>query len=154
MANFRGRRCPSCGEGTIAVRNAKGRTMPYKDAQAVVLPGVRVPMCDHCDEMMLDSHSARALDVALQKGYETQRRAEQASEIEAILVQLGFQQKDLEALLGLSGGYVSKMLRDEKGPSPVLYRFLHVLRTHPRETVQAVSEVVTVPARVRELVGV
>jgi transcriptional regulator with XRE-family HTH domain len=118
-----------------------------------VTKDVRVPICNACGELLLDARQARTLDAALEPAYEEQRQAEQVAAIEAVLGALGIQQNDLETLLGLSPGYISKLRRKEKTVSPTLYRLLHVLRAQPRATVRAVAEIAAVPARAREVVG-
>lgn len=151
---FRSRPCPTCSRGTIALRSARGLALPFRDAAAVpVTKHVRVPICDRCGEMLLDAAHAAALDAVLEPAYQAQRQAEQVTAIDAVLDTLGLQQNELEALLGVSPGYISKLRRREKTVSPTLFRLLHVLLAEPRATVRAMAAVAPVPARVRDVVG-
>jgi len=59
----------------MAVRDAKGRTLPYKDSPGLLVEtSVLVPMCDKCGEMLLDHSAIIALDAALEHAYQRQRR--------------------------------------------------------------------------------
>jgi len=72
---FQPRPCPSCESGVIALRDAKGQTLPYKDSPGVtIVRSVLVPLCDQCGEMLIDEPAAAAMDEALEAAYVQQRR--------------------------------------------------------------------------------
>lgn len=149
---FRSRACPACGEGTISRRDVRGMSLPHRDAPEVVLTvSIRVPCCDRCREMLLDVADAGALDVALARDYRRQRQATLQDDLRALLETHHLRQCDIERLCGVSAGYVSKVLRDEKAASPLLLRLVHLLRVAPHATVVSIGEVAVLPPSAKRL---
>lgn len=139
---FRPRTCYFCGEGTIAVRNVRGHELPYKDARAVrIEQDVEVPTCDICGEMLPDEAATGKLEKALSVSYASMRRRQLLEEIDRILAELDISQTELERILGVSPGYVSKIKTGRRTPEPVLFRFLHLLNSDPRAAVRSLAEV-------------
>jgi hypothetical protein len=74
MEMFKARPCYCCEDGVIALRDAIGRTLPYKDSPGVTIAtSIRVPMCNSCGEMLLNRSEITALDEALEAAYKRQR---------------------------------------------------------------------------------
>jgi hypothetical protein len=137
---FRERPCPTCGEGKIAIRSAKGQSMSFRDAAAVVIArDVMVPLCDRCGEMLLDSEHTAKLDQALEISYVTQRLCEQRLVFDTLVQAWHTTQKDLEKAFHLSPGYISKA-RKKKLLSPVLFRFFYACARRPEEMRSVIDE--------------
>jgi transcriptional regulator with XRE-family HTH domain len=145
--------CRTCGQGLIAPRNARGTTLAFRDEPIVPLTeDIVIPICSNCGEMRLNESLAEALDAVLERSYGELRRSQATVEISRALAALHASQSELERMLGLSAGYVSKLLRGEKITSATVIRFLHVLNAHPRENLDALAEVAPVDSiRIKEL---
>lgn len=152
---FAERRCVTCGKGTIAIRDAKGQTLPHRDAPAVTLArSCLVPMCDHCGEMLLDIAAVERLDDALETAYRAQRLGTLQGDLNEILVTFRMQQQELEQLLGVSAGYVSKVIAGKKEASPLLVRLAHMIRaTGPATTWQSLHDIALLPRRRESVKG-
>jgi len=142
MNKFKARECPACQEGTIDMRNIRGLAVPFRDEPAVVIDeDLIVPRCDNCGEILLNEKLAAAYDAVAQQSYERQRITQQKEEIEKALSALRVNQSELETLLGVSQGYVSKLMRGEKVTSATTVRFLHVLSSDPPRAVRSLAEI-------------
>ena len=142
MNESKARVCPVCDEGTVESRNLRGVSVPFRDEPAVLIDeDLLVPQCDTCGEMLLNDRVAAVYDHVLQRLYERQRINQQKREIERALSALRVNQSELEALLGVSQGYVSKLLRGEKVTSATTVRFLHVLSSDPPMAVRSLAEI-------------
>jgi len=134
--------CYFCGEGTIAPRNLRGSVVQYRDERGIpVEADVFVPTCDACGESLLDDATSAALDAALEPAYRRLRAERLQHELGLALSVLRITQGDLERLLGLSPGYVSKLLKGKRIAETSLYRFVHLLNANPRFGLRALAEV-------------
>jgi hypothetical protein len=117
--------CPECGQGTIEPRTAKGKRFRYRQmADVEIREDVMVPTCTRCGTEWLDGPSTRALDESLERAYraELQLKAERAIE----KLRPHIRQGDLERLLGVSPGWLSKVKsgRDVSAPLVALLSLL------------------------------
>jgi hypothetical protein len=134
--------CYFCGEGTIRPRNLRGSVLPYRDEREIpVEADVFVPTCDRCDESLLDEESSAALDSVLEPTYRRLRAERVQHELGLVLSALEITQTDLERLLGLSPGYVSKLLKGKRVAETPLYRFVHLLNANPQFGLRALADV-------------
>ncbi|HKP74711.1 MAG TPA: helix-turn-helix transcriptional regulator [Longimicrobiaceae bacterium] len=62
-------------------------------------------------------------------------------ELSRALAALKLTQVDLERLLGLSPGYVSKLLNGKRIAETPLYRFVHLLNANPQFGLRALADV-------------
>lgn len=126
------KQCPICGTGHIEDTNLKGTTARYKDEPELrISEDVFVPQCDACGEVFLKQEYTQEYDHVLAKSYRAKRLVDQKREIQQALDTLNTTQAHLETLLGVSQGYVSKLLSGEKVSSAITVRFLHVLGSVP-----------------------
>jgi hypothetical protein len=133
--------CYFCGEGTIAPRNLRGSVLQYRDERAIpVEADVFVPTCHACGESLLDDATSAALD-ALEPAYRRLRAEHLQHELGLALSALKITQGDLERLLGLSPGYVSKLLKGKRIAETSLYRFVHLLNANPQFGLRALADV-------------
>jgi DNA-binding transcriptional regulator YiaG len=136
------RSCFTCGEGTIALRNARGLIIPYRDEREVPIDGdVEVHLCDRCGEMMLDEDAALRLDAAQEPAYRRIRVRRAAEAVQGICVALDITQRELERLIGVSDGYVSKLLHGRRVPDATTLRLLHLVRADPQAAVRRIAEI-------------
>ncbi len=123
-------RCVQCREGMVRATTGPGRTTWIGNLRELPIPDdIATPVCDSCgaeyigDEAVLVTEAARPL-------YEARLR-ELAAEAVDVLLRAGTRSGDLERLLGLSQGYLSRV-RSGKAPSEGLALLLMLLAEKPR----------------------
>lgn len=123
--------CPICGTATTE-RNLRGSHVPYRDEESLEISvDVVVPHCEVCGEDWLDAAQTAMLDNGLETSYRDHRRRQVADLIDELVHAVGLEQKDIEAIMGLSAGYISKAKRGEKDLTPTTYRLLVLLTAMP-----------------------
>jgi hypothetical protein len=126
--------CPACGKGLVAPRGGEGRAFPYKQLPALEVAGdFKIPTCDACGEMFISAAFAKKIDAQLERRY-LRLLAETATAAIGKLAEHARQQ-ELEQLLGLSHGYLSKLRNGKKDPSPALVGELMMLAENPQKRV-------------------
>ena len=121
--------CPDCQRGVIRPLSARGRRFPHRQFGELLLDEeIAIPTCDACGAEWLDGPSTRQLDEALEMAARAvlRRRAEES--IESLRKHLP--QRDLERLLGLSPGLLSKV-KNGKDTSAPLTAVLMLLAQRP-----------------------
>ena len=124
------RPCPAC-DGQIRASAIGGRRMPLHHIPDLEVPAdLSIPTCDGCGEMFIDGPTAEALDAALGQAYEVALAAKADSAIRELARFIP--QRDVEALLGLSGGYLSRVKAGaQKTPSAHLVAALMLMADDP-----------------------
>jgi transcriptional regulator with XRE-family HTH domain len=110
--------CPNCGKGEIVMATGRGRRMRYRHIPDLELPEeLELPTCSACGEGWIDVETSQRLEVALEAAYraELARKAERA--IEALRPHIP--QRDLERLLGVSAGWLSKVKNGKETSAPL-----------------------------------
>ena len=133
MSKVKTFRCVECGTGTVRPVARAGRRTHYKMLDLVLPANVKVPTCDHCGAEYLSDSSAAAEDAALEPLYraELRRRAQEALE----LLRPSVADAELELLLGLSRGYLSRLRAGRRDPSADLVALLTLLAKSPHRRV-------------------
>jgi hypothetical protein len=124
------KKCLHCGGNTVRPRRRPGRTIEYKTIAALPLPAdLMIPTCSRCRTECLDAETAQQLEGILSALYldELRRRAGEA--IRALRRHIS--QRRLELWIGLSQGYLSRLLTDAGTPSPALVLLLAQLAQDP-----------------------
>lgn len=135
-------KCFSCDEGTIARRNARGQIIGYRDEREVPIEAdVIVHLCDHCGEMLLNADAAARLDAVLEPSYRRLKVRRVMEAVEGIRAALDISQRDLERLIGVSDGYISKLLHGRRVPDATTLRLLHLIHADPHAAVRRISEI-------------
>lgn len=117
--------CPSCGEGKIIDEARPGRTMRYRQISALELPDdLKIPTCSHCGEEWLDAETTTHIQAALEEAYRKELIDRSNRAIQKL--RKAIPQRDLESLIGVSGGLLSK-IRSGKDTSPLLTSLLMLL---------------------------
>lgn len=126
--------CPACGKGKVAPRGGKGRSFPYKQVPVLDIDDdFQIPTCSACGEMFISAAAARKLDAHLEGQYQRLLGDVVKSAIARIATHAP--QQELEQLLGLSHGYLSKLRNGKKEPSATLVGELMMLAENPRKRV-------------------
>lgn len=122
--------CPECGTRTVELRAQPGRTLPYRHFPALPVPDDLVlPTCTRCGDVRIGAKEAELLDAALEKAAAEALASVGKKAIEAI--QEVATQKEIEAKLGLSPGYLSKIKRGREVPSAALVSALVMVAVRP-----------------------
>jgi transcriptional regulator with XRE-family HTH domain len=104
--------------------------MPFKQIPDLEIPAdVAIPTCDHCGAEMMGKKDLAALDAAMARAYAS-ALASKAEEAIRVLGETA-NQRDLERLLGLSAGYLSKLKNGKAEPSASTTALLMLLADHP-----------------------
>jgi DNA-binding transcriptional regulator YiaG len=139
------RSCFSCGEGTIARRNARGQIFGYRDERAIPIEAdLIVHLCDHCGEMLLDADAAARLSAVLEPSYRRLKVRRVMEAVDGIRAALDISQRDLERLIGVSDGYISKLRHGRRVPDATTLRLLHLINADPHAAVQRIAEIAAI----------
>jgi hypothetical protein len=132
--------CPQCG-GKLATVNLKGEAWPYRDQPELqVARDFTVLRCTDCGESSLDAAQTEAFDAVLAESYADVRVERQSQLIQSIIRQCELRQSDLEALMGVSAGYLSKAQHQRKVLSPPTFRLLFLLAGDPSGIVRELAK--------------
>ena len=130
MSQETARKCVKCGGNTVRKRMRPGRTARYRNMNALAVPAdLPIPTCSRCHAEYIDAETATALEEALREAYRRalQQRARQAIDV----VTQYISQRQLELLLGLSQGYLSRLRAGAGHPSPELVSHLALIAHDP-----------------------
>ena len=139
MTPFKERRCRACGEGRVRLLAQPGRTTMYKFLECEVPAELEIPTCDHCGSEWHDDHSAMRFDQAMEAVF----RADLLALAQRAIARIeghAIRQSEVERVLGLSAGYLSKLKRGERSPEPALVSELMLVATDPAQRLAEVQE--------------
>ena len=122
--------CIKCGARRVTLRARPGRTCRYRVFPALVVPpDVGIPSCGRCSAEYIDEPTAATLEPILAAEYrsELSRRVQQA--LSALSPRIG--QAQLERLMDISQGYLSRLHGGHGTPSPQLVVLLALLAQNP-----------------------
>ncbi len=126
-------KCP-CNKGEVREVARPGRRTHFRNIPDLEIPAdVSIPTCSACGEEWIDEEVAARLDDAMEDVY----RAAVAAKVEGAIRDLKpvIAQRDLEELLDLSGGYISKV-KSGKETSVSLVSALMMLAESPAQRVE------------------
>lgn len=132
------RRCYECGEGKIKPISREGRTERYKTMTLPIPATIKIPTCGKCGTEWMDKKTASQIDQALEAIY-NERLHTLAAHAIATIIKLTTQ-KELEELLGLSHGYVSKLRSGKQVASPTLAAQLVMIARDPLARLKELAE--------------
>lgn len=125
MSEFVSRRCRECGVGKVRLSARPGRKARFRTLNLTVPSDFELPTCDNCGAEWLNEEFASKLDSVLEMQYREDLSSRVKSALEKVVVATS--QRDLERLLGLSHGYLSKLRSGDRAPSPDLVAVLTLL---------------------------
>ncbi len=133
--SFRSMRCRECGRGRVRSVAKSGRFQRYQGALLRVPAKLKIPTCDACGEEWVDGPTAEKLESALSTIY--RKRAAQiiARAMKAVrhyARQKSMSLASIEALLGMSTGYLSRLRAERREPSAALVNELALIGKDPR----------------------
>lgn len=126
-----GRRCHECGTGRVVPLAKAGRRERYRTMMLEIPARVEIPTCNHCGAEWMDPATARAIDEALKRVYQESLRARLNEALTKIRARTSMRQ--VESLLGLSEGYLSKVSNSRSDPSAELVSNLGIISMNPPE---------------------
>ena len=119
-------RCPKCGAKAVKPRNRAGRTMRYRNIAALPIPAdFPIPTCGRCAAEYLSPATCDRLAPLLLSSYQAALRRAAAKLVPAATAKIS--QRRLEAVLGVSPGYLSRIKSQSGQPSSILVALLHLL---------------------------
>lgn len=126
MNTFVPRRCRECGVGRVRLLATPNRYSAYRTLPRVEVPAdLELPTCDNCGTEWLDETYASRLDAALEEAYRSEMGTRVLAALNSIVSTMP--QRDLERLVGLSPGYLSKLRSRDRVPRPDLVALLTLL---------------------------
>ena len=131
-------RCAECGEGTVRPLAKAGRKTRHKTMTLELPSGIEVPTCDRCGAEWYDDTTAREVDDALEGIYRRELRDRVRAAIDILTEHAS--QRQMERILGLSHGYLSKLRNGACDPSPELVGNLALLAHDPEKRLRELGE--------------
>ncbi|NRD68263.1 hypothetical protein HRD49_41715 [Corallococcus exiguus] len=126
-------KCP-CNKGEVREIARSGRRTHFRNIPDLEIPAsVSIPTCSACGEEWIDDAVAARLDEAMEEVYRVAVAAKVEDSIRALKPVVN--QRDLEQLLDLSGGYISKV-KSGKETSASLVSVLMLLAEAPRQRIE------------------
>ncbi len=123
--------CPACGAGKVAPRSADGVRFGYKNVPDLRAgPDLRVPTCDRCGEIFVGEEVAKQIDQHMERRYAELVVAKTQLAINR-LTPTEVSRRDLERLVGVSAGYLSKLAHEAREPSSPIASVLMLLAEDP-----------------------
>ena len=123
--------CAHCGRLAVRPFARPGRTMRYRTLLAFPVPAdCAIPTCSRCQSEYVGAETRERLDVLLAPLYERELTHRLQVALKEVLTVIS--QRKLELRLGLSQGYLSRLLTGAGRPSEPLLALLMLLARDPR----------------------
>jgi hypothetical protein len=135
------RRCRECGIGKIRPVAKSGRRERYRTMELEIPEDIKIPTCDNCGAEWMDRAVAKAIDQALEAEYRMRMRMTLNKVLEIVTAHASMRQ--VERLIGLSEGYLSKVKQGRSEPSPELLSSLGLLALDPGGGLQGLDRLWT-----------
>ena len=130
--------CLRCGSHTVRSVQRPARTVAYRVFPALPLPAdLPIPTCTRCRAECLDPETTQRLHALLPLLYEAELRRLVGKELRAISPYIS--QRQLELLLGLAQGYLSRLLAQAGNPSSPLVLLLGLIASEPQARLSEVQ---------------
>ena len=121
--------CPQCNRGEIESRPGPHRPMAWRHIPDLALPeALELPTCSACGELWPAATATRRVQEALEAEYRRQLTLKAERALDTLRTHLP--QRDLERLLGVSAGWLSKV-RNGREPSAPMTALLMLLVERP-----------------------
>ena len=122
--------CGECGKRAVEPVAAPGRRSPFRNFPKLAIPTtLAIPTCSNCGAEWIDRETARKIDEALATESAVVLADVARQAIEALGATMS--QRELEATLGLSAAYLSKVRHGKEAPSAPLVALLSLLAARP-----------------------
>lgn len=140
------KRCLRCNSVSVRPRKGVGRTRHYRVLAQLPIPDdFEIPTCGRCGSEYSEESIDRKLDQALAAVYldslQTLAKASigKLTERDPAMKRRFISQRRLELVLGLSQGYLSRLLSGHGKPSAPLVLLLGLLSLSPEQTLDEVQ---------------
>jgi hypothetical protein len=122
-------KCPCCARKAVRLTVGPGRTRRYRNVVLTLPADLLVPTCGRCKHLILTFESVPALEACLEATY----RADLCQRAAAEIVRLGksHSQRQVEGVIDLSQGYLSRLRAGDGVPSAALVSLLALLAAEP-----------------------
>jgi hypothetical protein len=121
--------CKACNKGEVVLLAVAGRRTRFRCIPDLEIPAeVAIPTCEHCGTEYIDAQVAQQIDAGLKEAFQQVLAQKMEAALETLVPYTP--QRELERLLGLSGGYLSK-LKAGKETSATLVATLMLLAADP-----------------------
>jgi hypothetical protein len=142
--------CGQCGRLAVRPFARPGRTMRYRTLLAFPVPADwPIPTCSRCQSEYVGTETRERLDVLLAPLYE--RELTHRLQIALTEVLTVISQRKLELRLGLSQGYLSRLLTGAGRPSEPLLALLMLLACDPKARLMELERLAGVAVPMCEL---
>jgi len=119
-------KCPRCGAKAVKPGIRPGRTMRYRNIGALPIPAdFPIPTCGRCAAEYLSAATCDRLAPLLLSSYQAALRRAGAKRVPAATAKIS--QRRLEAMLGVSPGYLSRIKSQSGQPGSILVALLFLL---------------------------
>ena len=118
--------CPACDTGQLRAQRLD-YTVTAADGVKVVVPNLQVEVCDHCGEIAVSADAATAIDATIAE----QTEQLTVRELERIREDLGVDQTEMSAILGLGGKTYHRWEKGNQVPSRSMGFYLRILSEFP-----------------------
>lgn len=122
--------CIRCGARRVTARQGLGRTCAYRVFPALNVPeSVEIPTCGRCRAQYIDLQTAATLEPALAAAYRKELSTRAGQSLARLSTSIS--QAELERLIDIAQGYLSRIKRGHGTPSPQLVALLALLAQDP-----------------------
>ena len=130
--------CLRCGGHTVRLVQRQARTVSYRVFAALPLPAdLPIPTCTRCRAECLDLDTTQRLHELLPRLYQAELRRLAGQELRVLSPCIS--QRQLELLLGLAQGYLSRLLAQAGNPSSPLVLLLGLIAKDPQSRLREVQ---------------
>ena len=130
--------CLRCGGHTVRPMQRPTRTVSYRVFPALPLPAdLPIPTCSRCRAESVDLDTTQRLHALLPRLYQAELRRLAGQELRALSPHIS--QRQLELLVGLAQGYLSRLLAQAGNPSSPLVLLLGLLAKDPQARLSEVQ---------------
>jgi len=125
-------RCPACRANALKLRNLKGRAFSLRDEDELVLDvDLKAPACGACGEVFIKGAVQKKFSDALERLYLARKREAVVAFLAVTDERFHLPRHQWESLLGVSPGYLSRLLRERRVPSTSLEVVLRAVARDP-----------------------
>jgi hypothetical protein len=134
-------RCLFCRQNAVSVRELSGRTFDLRDEYDLRFDeSMRVPICTKCGDVYVRGASLQRFSEVLERLYDERKR----KAVEEFVSVIDHEFADVprhrwEELLGVSPGYISRLLKGSRNLSTPLEVLMRGVTREPKQTLRMIG---------------